>query len=83
MNQAIVPHPVLTIASCPVYRFLRRQVRSSGIPISKNFPQFVVIYTVKGFTFKVVNEADAFLEFFSFFDDPVDSPGWPILWEAS
>ena len=81
-NQSIVPCPVLTVASWAAYRFLRRQVRWSGIPISKNFPQFVVIYTVKGFTFKVVNEADAFLEFFSFFDDPVDNPGWPILWEA-
>ena len=35
----------------------------SGIPISKNFPQFVVIHTVKGFS--IVNEAevDVFLEF--------------------
>ena len=38
----------------------------------KNFPQFVVIYTVKGFS--VVNEAeeDIFVEFSSFFDDPTD-----------
>ena len=38
----------------------------------KNFPQFVVIHTVKSFT--VVNEvkADVFLEFSCFFDDPVD-----------
>ena len=38
----------------------------------KNFPQFVVIHTVKGFN--IVNEAevDAFLEFSCFFDDPVD-----------
>ena len=38
----------------------------------KNFSQFVVIHTVKGFG--VVNEAevDIFLEFFCFFDDPVD-----------
>ena len=38
----------------------------------KNFPQFVVIYTVKGFN--VVNEAeeDIFVEFSSFFDDPTD-----------
>ena len=33
-NQSIVPYPVLTVASCPVYRLLRRQVRWSGIPIS-------------------------------------------------
>ena len=33
-NQFIVPCPVLTAASWPAYRFLRRQVRCSGIPIS-------------------------------------------------
>ena len=32
--QAVVPCPVLTVASWPAYRFLRRQVRLSGIPIS-------------------------------------------------
>ena len=38
----------------------------------KNFPQFVVIHTVKGFG--IVNEAeiDVFLELSCFFDDPVD-----------
>ena len=39
----------------------------------KNFPQFVVIHTVKGFS--IVNEAevDVFLEFSCFFDDPTDA----------
>ena len=37
----------------------------------QNFPQFVMIHTVKGFT--VVNEADAFLEFPCFLYDPVDA----------
>ena len=38
----------------------------------KNFPQFVVIHTGKGFS--VVNEAevDVFLEFCCFFYDPTD-----------
>ena len=38
----------------------------------KNFPQFVVIYTVKGFG--VINKAqvDVFLEFSCFFYDPTD-----------
>ena len=38
--------------------------------MSKNFPQFVVVYIVKGFS--VVNEAkvDVFLEFFYFPYDP-------------
>ena len=33
-NQSVVPCPVLTVASWHAYRFLRRQVRWSGIPIS-------------------------------------------------
>ena len=33
-NQSVVPCRVLTVASWPAYRFLRRQVRWSGIPIS-------------------------------------------------
>ena len=55
------------IASWPAYRFLRRQVRWSGIPISLRIFQFVVIHTVKGFS--VVNEAEVevFLEFSCFF----------------
>ena len=40
-NQSVFPCPVLTVASWSAYRFLRRQVRWSGIPISKDFPQFV------------------------------------------
>ena len=34
LNQSIVPCPVLTVASWPAYRFHRRQVRWSGIPVS-------------------------------------------------
>ena len=33
-NQSFVPCPVLTVASWPAYRFLKRQVRWSGMPIS-------------------------------------------------
>ena len=33
-NPSVVPCPVLTVASWPADRFLRRQVRWSGIPIS-------------------------------------------------
>ena len=72
-NQSVVPCTVVTVASWPAYRFLRRQVRWSGIPIFwNNFPQFVVIHTVKGFG--VVNKAeiDIFLELSCFFDDPLD-----------
>ena len=38
--------------------------------ILKNFPQFVVIHTVKGFG--VVNKENVFLEFSCFFYDPTD-----------
>ena len=72
-NQSVVPCPVLTVASWPAYRFLARQVKWSGIPISfKNFLQFVVIHTAEGFS--VVNEAKVgvFLEFSCFFYDPMD-----------
>ena len=33
-NQSVVPGPVLTVASWPAYRFLKKQVKWSGIPIS-------------------------------------------------
>ena len=36
----------------------------------KNFIQFIVIHTVKGFG--IVNKADVFLELSWFFDDPAD-----------
>ena len=38
----------------------------------KNFPQFVVIHTIKGFGVVNKAEVDAFLELSCFFDDPAD-----------
>ena len=62
-NLYVIPCPVLTVAFWPAYRFLRSQVRWSGIRISfKNFPQLVVIYTVKGFGVVSKAEVDVFLE---------------------
>ena len=63
LNQSIVPCLVQTVASWPAQRFLRRQARWSGIPISFRIFQFVVIHIVKGF--HVVNGAEvyAFFEF--------------------
>ena len=71
-NQSVVPWPFLTVASWLAYRFHRRQVRWSGIPISLRIFQFVVMHIVKGFS--IVNEAeiDVFLEFSCFFYDPTD-----------
>ena len=45
-----------SVAFCPAYRFLRRKVRWSGIPISLRFFQFVVIHAVKDFS--IVDEAE-------------------------
>ena len=38
----------------------------------KNFPQFVVIHTIKGFGIVSKAEIDVFLELSCFFDDPLD-----------
>ena len=38
----------------------------------QNFPQFIVIHTVKGFGIVNMAEVDVFLELSCFFDDPVD-----------
>ena len=38
----------------------------------ENFPQFVVIHTVKGFGIVSKAEVDVFLELSSFFNDPAD-----------
>ena len=55
------PCPVLTVASCPAYRFLRRQLRWTGILISLGILQFVVIHPVKGFSIVNVAEVDFFV----------------------
>ena len=68
----VAPCPVLTVASWPAYRFLRRQVRWSDIPISLRIFQFVVIHTVKGFGIVSKAEVDVFLELSCFFHDPAD-----------
>ena len=39
----------------------------------KNFPQFIVIHTVKGFAIVNKAEIDVFLELSCFFDDPADA----------
>ena len=47
------------------------QVVSYSHPL-KNFPQFVVIHTVKGFGVVSKAEVDVFLELSCCFDDPTD-----------
>ena len=73
--QSVVPRPVLTVTSWPAYRFLRRQVRWSGIPIS-----FRIFHTLlwstqsKALTYPkaLLSRRRCFLELSCFFDDPAN-----------
>ena len=71
LNQSIVPCLVVTVASWHVYRFLRRQVRWSGTPISLRIFHSL-LWSTK--VFHVVSEAevDSFLEFPCFCWDPTN-----------
>ena len=51
-------------------------------PFLKNFPQFIVIDTVKGFGIVNKAEIDVFLELSCFFKDPADV-GKTSLWQTS
>ena len=44
----------------------------SGAPISKNFPQFVVVHTVKGFSVDNESEVDVFSGLPWFLHDPTN-----------
>ena len=57
-NQSVVPCTVVTVASWPAYRFLKRQVRWSGIHISFRIFHSLLWSTVKGFG--IVNKAEIF-----------------------
>ena len=71
-NQSVVPCPVLTVAPWPAYRFLKRQVRWSGIPIS--FRIFHILLWCTQSVFGIINKAEinVFLELFCFLIDPAD-----------
>ena len=59
-NQSVVLCLVLTVASWPAYRFCRRQVKWSGIPIPWRIFHLVVIHTFKGFIIVTEAEVDVF-----------------------
>ena len=71
-NQSVVLCPVLTVASWPAFRFQESGKVVWYSYLLRNFPQFVVIHTVKGFGIINKAEIDIFLELSCFFDDPVD-----------
>ena len=73
LNQSVVSCPVLTVSSWPVYRFCRRQIRWSCIPISlRNISQFIVIHTVRASSIINETEIDVFLKYPCFFYDPMN-----------
>ena len=72
LNQSVVPCLVLTVASWPAYRFLRRQVRWSAISFSLRIFHSLLWSTVKGFGIVNKAEVDVFLELSCFSDDPSD-----------
>ena len=72
LNQSVVPCPVLTVALWHAYRFLRSQIRWSGIPITWRIIHSLLWHTVKCFGGVNKAEVDVFLELSCFFDDLVD-----------
>ena len=71
-NQSVVPCSVLTCFLTCIQIFLEIDQVAWYSHLFQNFPQFVVIHTVKDFG--IVNEAeiDVLLELSCFFDDPTD-----------
>ena len=61
-NQSVVLCPVLIVASWPAYRFLRRQVRWSGIPISLSIFHSLLWSTQSKTVVVNKAEVDVFLE---------------------
>ena len=62
---------------CVDHNKLWKILKEMGIPdhltcLMKNFPQFVVIHTFRGFGIVNKAERDVFLELSCFFDDPAD-----------
>ena len=71
-NQSVVPCPVLTFASWPAYKFLKRQIRWSGIPISWRIFHSLLWFTQSDFGTVNKTEVHVFLELSCFFDDPIE-----------
>ena len=71
-NQSGVQCPVLTVTSWPAHRFLRRQVRWSGIPIS-----WRIFHSLLWFA--QLKEVDVFLELSCFVYDPTSVAIWSLI----
>ena len=70
-NQSVVPCPVLLLPDLHT-DFSRGRSGVWYSYVCQNFPQFIVIHTVKGFGIVNKAEVDVFLELSCFFDDPED-----------
>ena len=70
-NQSVVPRAVLTVLPDLHTGFSRGRSGGLVVPSLLNFPQFVVIHTVKGFGTVNKAEVDVFLELSCYFD-PTD-----------
>ena len=83
LNQSFVPW-LLTINYCLLTCIQVSQEADTVVwyyHLSKNFPQFVVIHTVEGFSIVSEAEVDVFLEFSFFFCDSMDVGNsiWSLL----
>ena len=72
-SQSVLPCLVLTVASWPTYRFLWRQVRWSGIPISWRIFHSL-LWSTQSRVFGIINkvEVNVFMELSCVFDNPKD-----------
>ena len=71
-NQSLVPCQVLTVASWPAYNIPTGGQVVWYSHLFQNYPQFVVVHTLKGFGIVNKAEADVFLELSCFFDGAAD-----------
>ena len=71
-GKSVVPCPVLTVASWPAYRFLRRQVRWSAIPISWRIFHSFLWYPQTKTLVVIEAEVKFFLELSCLFYDAMD-----------
>ena len=71
-GMSVVPCPILTVASWPAYRFLRRQIRWSGIPISWRIFHSWLWFTQSKASALSIKQKYVFLELSCFFDDPTN-----------
>ena len=76
-NQSVVPCPVLTVCFLTCIQISQEAGQVVWYShLFQNFPQFIVIHSVKGFGIVNKAEIDVFLELFCFFDDPAVSTVW-------